>query len=394
MRIDSAAARRAVWGLSAYSTLRQVADVCQMLAINWYLAASTGSAGMLGLAWVVSRLPWTVLPLAGFLADRVPRRRVILLGDLAVAVLGVVAVLVRPGRTAVLIVLAVYALGYAAVRPATKGLPRELAGTSVDAARVSGLMTSLEYAAIFAAQLAVARWLLPRGPAWGLGAMVVTLALGAVILRRTVPAGPPPAAPTRFGMRAVAAMLWSPELRGPLALTVTCGGCAFVLLPLAPLLARGGPAHYGILMAGYSLGAAAGSALARRTDGWRSGTRGAALAWVVAAPALAAAPRVHSVVAILACYVVVGAAAGFADAGNAARVAAHVPLSAQSQAMALGSLVWRLPGVLAGGIVAVAAPLQPASLCPVLAGVLAAVAVGGVLVPAGAPRVPAGPPVG
>lgn len=390
--MDHVTARRAVWGLGAYSALRQVADVSQTLAINWYLAASTGSAGLLGFAWVASRLPWVVLPFSGFAADRLARRRMIVAGDVVLAAIGVAVIVLRPVRTAALLFLAVYAVGYAAVRPATKGLPREVAGTSEGAARLSGVMTTLEYVAILVAQVAAGRWLLPRGPVLGLGVMAATLVLGAVVLLRTVPVTPSPLPPAARGLREVTGMLWAPELRGPLVLTVICGGCAFVLLPLAPLLAHGGPALYGLLMAAYSLGAAGGSALARWTEGWRSGMRGAALAWLIAVPALALAPRADAVVAVIGCYGAVGLAAGFQDASNAARLAALIPHGAQSQAMALGSLVWRLPGVVAGTLVAGTAPLHPAVLCLALAGVLAVVAVVGALATPGVPQATVSPP--
>ena len=389
--MDHAPARpAAAWGLGAYSVLRQAADVCQTLAINWYLAASTGSAGLLGLAWVASRLPWAVLPLSGAAADRRSRRRLVVAGDLGLAAVGL-AVILAHARIATILFLVVYALGYAAVRPATKGLPREVVANSPAAARLSGLLTTLEYVAILTAQLAAGRWLLPRGPAWGLGAMVAALVLGAAILGRTVPASPPTNGRAQLKIGQVVALLWAPALRGPFLLTVACGGCAFVLLPLAPLLARGASALYALLMAAYSLGGAVGAGLARWIEGWRSGMRGAAIAWLAAVPALALAPRVHLAAVAVACYAVVGVAAGFQDAGNAARVAARIPPEAQSQAMALGSLIWRLPGVVAGAIVALAAPVPVAGLCLVLACILGVVTMATACAPAAARAEPASP---
>ncbi len=384
--------RAPLGGLASYSALRQAADACQTLTLNWYLASGPGAAGLLGLAWVAVRLPWLVLPLSGAAADRVSRRRLIVGGDLAVAALGLAAAaaVAWRGRAAALAFLLLYGLGYAAVRPATKGLSRELAPSPRAAARLSGLLTAIEYAALLVAQLAAGRWLLPRGPAWGLGTMVVLLALGCAVLAAGVPAGAAASGPEPpMGGRQVVRLLWSPPLRGPFAMTVACGACAFALLPLAPLLAMGhghlGSLHYAVSMAAYSLGAAGGAALVRATEGWRLGVRGAALAWLAAAPAVALAPRLGPAGTAL-CFAVVGAAAGFQDAGNAARVAALIPPGAQSQAMALGSLVWRLPGVLAGLIVAGAARVPPATLCAVLAGVLAVLAAGGVWMEAGGGR--------
>ena len=394
MSVEGGGPRGSVPGaaaLVAYSALRQGADACQALAVGWYLGSATGSARLLGLAWVASGLPWLLLPLSGAAADRTARRRLVVAGDLAVAALAAAAALGRPAPGRALGFLALYGLGYAAVRPATKGLAREAAPAPAAAARLSGLLTALEYAALVAAQLAAGRWLLPRGPAWGLGAAAVLLVAGAAVLRpgpaRPAPGGDPPA------LRRVAGLLLGPELRGPLLLTVACGTCGFALLPLAPLLAGAAgrapdPVRYGLLMAAYSLGAAGGAGLARRADGWRLGVRGAALAWLGAAPALFLAPRLPGAAAA-ACYAAVGIAAGFQDAGNAARVAAAVPAAAQSQAMALGSLVWRVPAVLAGTVVAAAGSARPAALCGILAAALAVVAAGAACLPppGHAPRV-------
>ncbi len=375
---------RAVRGLAAYSVLRQAADACQTLSINWFLAGS-GSAALLGLAWIVSRLPWLLLPLAGAAADRVVRRRLVMAGDLLVAAAGLAVALAR-WRAAALPFLALYGLGYCAVRPATKGLSREFLPAPHLAARLSGLLTSLEYLALVVAELACGRWLLGRGLAVGLGCMAVLLAAGVAILGVAAPS--PAGAPRRHApalqTRGVLAQITAPPLRGPFILTVICGACGFAVLPLAPLLAQrlhGGPTLYALLLAGYSLGAAAGAALARWAEGWRVGVRGAGLMWLAAAPAVALAPRLP-VPGAIGCFCLLGLASGFQDAGNAARVAALVPPAAQSQAMAMGSLIWRVPGVLAGAVVVLSAPLPPARLCLILAALLAVVAAGAAARPA------------
>lgn len=377
------ASGRAVRALVAYSVLRQAADACQTLSVNWYLAQS-GSAGILGLAWITARLPWVVLPFSGALADRRARYPLIIAGDLLVAAAGT-AVALGHWRAAVLPFLAVSGLGYAAARPATKGLVRQLVPEPHRAARLSGLVTSVEYLALVAAQLAAGAWLLGRGLPTGLATMAVLIGLGVVTLGTAISKRPlaDESRPTPSPRLLVAAVT-APPLLGPFLVTIACGACGFAALPLAPLLAErlhGGPLLYGLLLAASALGGAGGASLARWADAWRLGARGAALVWIAAAPALALIPFVPAAW-VVGCFCVLGIATGFQDAGNAARLAALVPSALQSQAMAIGSLIWRLPAVLAGLIVALTAALSPARLFPALAGALVLVAAAPVIIQA------------
>lgn len=341
--------------LTLYTAARQAANICQATAVAWLVAASTGSAGAVALVWSLNLLPWLGLPLFGSLADRLPRRAMVRIADGAVAVLavGMVAATAH-GRLPLGLALGwtgAYALLTASARPAVKGLAREI-GEPAGAARLVATFTATEYAVLGGGQLLAALLLIGGQAPAAFGAVAALLLAGLGALRGT--GAPRPTDEATPSWTATLHLLAGPDFRGPFLLTILCGAAAFTARTLAPLLAirnlHAGVLGYAALGAAYSFGAAVGAAWERRRDDWRDGIRSPAAGWLAAAAAVALAGRTDAVTLGVAAFAVIGIASGYQDAGNAARVAGAVPPGAQSRAMALTSLVWRVPGMLAGGI--------------------------------------------
>jgi hypothetical protein len=376
-------------GLSAYAVLRQAADVWQALTVVWVVASGTGSARAVAAVWVGGVVPWFLLPASGVAADRLAKRNVVLAADLVASVCALaMAAAVRRGASAVLAVgwAAIYGLCYATARPATKGLSREVAPVPEGAARLVGTLTAVEYAAILAAQGVAGTVLLAGAPWRAFLAVAAALGVGAVVLSCWVPAGLPRVGEVAGRARETVRLLFQPPFRGPFALTVVCGTCGFAAQLLTPLLAQrqlgAGPVAYAWLAAATSAGSCLGALWAGRGRLWRLGTAGSAWVWLAAAPAVAWAGASHALAPTAMALSVVGMALGAQDAGNAARIAALVPPAVQSQAMGLGSLVWRLPKVLAGPVAALADATPLGGLLLALALTQAIGAAGGLAVAA------------
>ena len=328
--------------LIAFDLTRQAADVAQATAVAWLVAAGTGSVLAVAGVWTVNLLPWLGLPLFGDLADRLPRRRLVWAAQLAVLAAAVATtVLTARGGLPVGLAFAwtaVYATLTALARPATKGLIREVAS---EAAALVARLTALEYVVLGAGQFLAAAVLVSGSPSLAFAVMALLLALGLLALARTGTAEPAtePAPP----WRPVLAQLAAPRFRSLFLLTVLCGTFAFTLRVLAPLLVLrdlgGGVLAFAALGAAYSLGAAAGAA-------WRHGRPAAG--WLVAAAAVLAAGTTGSLPLAIAAFGAIGVASGHQDAANSALVAAELPPGAQSRGMAVASLIWRVPGLLAG----------------------------------------------
>ena len=116
---------RRLWGVTIFSSLGE--SIAQV-ALPLLVFAITGSGAMLGLVFAISTLPKIVLsPLAGLLADRVDRRRIVLGCDLA----RVVAVAALPFTTSALqigTVALIVAIFSALSRPAEMAAVPQVAG--------------------------------------------------------------------------------------------------------------------------------------------------------------------------------------------------------------------------------------------------------------------------
>ncbi|MGZ4439653.1 MAG: MFS transporter [Gaiellaceae bacterium] len=88
---------RLLWG---GQTVSFAGDTAFLVAIGWYVTTLTGSAGSLGLVLALqSAALLTTLLIGGVIADRYPRRRLMIGSDLARALLvGILAALDATGR--------------------------------------------------------------------------------------------------------------------------------------------------------------------------------------------------------------------------------------------------------------------------------------------------------
>ena len=284
----------------------------QIVAELWLVLQLTGSGLSLGLTTALQFAPMLVVtPWAGLLADRLPKRR-ILLATQAAMVVPALALLTLTAAGAVELWM-VYALvfargvGNAVDHPVRQAFVVELVGP----ARVASAV-SLNAALFAAARMA--------GPALG-GSLIATVglapcfALNALsflpvlwVLHRLDPSALRPAEPAarargqlRSALRYVRA---TPELRVPLAVMAVVGTFAFNFAVLLPLMARyafdAGAAGYGALGGAMGAGAVAGAlATAGRRDPAPRDQGLLALAFGALIAALAVAPSLPVAMAVL-----------------------------------------------------------------------------------------------
>jgi len=115
---------RLLWG---GQTVSFAGDTAFLVAIGWYVTTLTGSAGSLGLVLALqSAALLTTLLIGGVIADRYPRRRLMIGSDLARGVLvGILAALDATGRLsfpAILVLVAMIGLADGFFQPAFGGI--------------------------------------------------------------------------------------------------------------------------------------------------------------------------------------------------------------------------------------------------------------------------------
>lgn len=154
------------------------------------IASLTDSAGLVGLGWMLSRLPWLLFGLyAGVIADRLDRRHIMIVANtLRAAVLVVFSIAVASGAIGVPVILVtLFALGVAEVfadNTASTLVPMVVETddlTAANARLVLGFMTlnQLVGPPIGAALFALGVWL-------PFGAQAVIMLAGAVLISRAV----------------------------------------------------------------------------------------------------------------------------------------------------------------------------------------------------------------
>lgn len=247
------------------------------LAQSWLVYRLTGSEFMLGVVWFCSNIPVLLLsPLAGLVADRYPRRRVIFLAQ-AVAALqaAVLAALTLSGRVEVwhVVVLAlVFGIASAFDIPARQAFYIHLVGKE-DLINAISLNSATFNAARVAGPalggLVVAR--VGEGACFAINAVSYFAVLGSLLAMRIEEAIEPSQETAWQRLRGGFEYIWrTPPLR---ALLAVCGLVAVSIAPvmtLAPMFADGifgkGPGGLGLLTSALGLGAIAGTlSLARRT---------------------------------------------------------------------------------------------------------------------------------
>lgn len=296
------------WFLS--QVLSASGTMTQSVAQSWLMLKLTGSGLDLGLLGSCIMLPMLLGgPLAGAIADRVDRRRLLLVTQsLFILLAGTLAVLTLAGAIRVWML---FALGLATgVVAAPDNAARQVFAFDLVGGDRLGSAISLNEVVLNLSRVA--------GPALG-GLFLATLGAGpcfaanaasylpplAVLLgldrlggMRGAPAGSQPAAPRRGAVRAGLRYAWhTPAIRS-LLLMAAASGMLFNLGVALPLLATRtlhlGGGGYGLLMAAFGVGGVAGALAAASGRPTPAGRTVAQLAAVtgVAILATAAAPGV------------------------------------------------------------------------------------------------------
>ncbi|MDP9405075.1 MAG: MFS transporter, partial [Actinomycetota bacterium] len=317
----------------------------QGVAQAWLVLQLTGSGTVLGLTTALQFLPILLGgPLAGVVADRVDKRRLLLVTQSVAALLAVaLGVLTATGLVTLWMVFALaFAFGCVVAfdNPTRQSFVLEMVGPDdvanavtlnsvvINAARVVGpavgglliagvgiaacfLLNGLSYLAVIAALAAMrpAELTRPRSAARGKGQL-------------------------REGLRYVWA---TPDLRVPLLVMAVVGTLAYEFHVVLPLLAReafgGGARTYGIMSSMMGVGAVVGGlATARRSTPTASGLLRAACAFGAVILALAAAPTLGVALAVL---VVTGGASIVFIATANATLQLHAAPAMRGRVMAL-----------------------------------------------------------
>lgn len=266
---------RALW----LAELQSVAgDMLARVALSILVFQHTGSAAWTALTYALTMLPDLIAgPLLGGLADRYPRRTVMVIADLSRAVL--VALMALPGVPLVvlaglLVLVQLFAAPFAAAQIAT--LPLALEGDRFDVAQATRQITvQVAQGLGFAAGGALVAWI---GVHRSLAIDAATFAVSALLIRAgvvrrpsaTATIGADLASDAQGYWRRIAAgarVIWSqPALRIIVGLAWLAG---FVVVPegLAAVYAgqlRLGAAAVGILLAAHPAGLVIGAVLVGR----------------------------------------------------------------------------------------------------------------------------------
>ncbi len=322
----------------------------QNVAAVWVILSLTGNGLAVGLVTALQFLPMLLLGAwGGLLADRIPKRRLLLATQtlMMVPAVGLLAVTATGAVEPWMVYLGVFGFGLlnAVDNPTRQSFVIEMVGpervvnavslnsVTVQAARILGPAV----AGILIATVGVV-------PCFALNALTSVVMISALLSMdrarlREAPVAPREAGAIRAGLRYVAR---TPELAVPLALMALVGTLGFNFQVVLPLLAtfsfEGGAMAYGTLVAAMGAGSIAG-ALVTGHQG-RTGPRliaGAALTFGVAAVLAAAMPTLALEVPLL---VLLGAAAvTFAATINSSLQLAVAP-EMRGRVMALYSVVF------------------------------------------------------
>lgn len=306
--------------LVAGRTLSTFGSALAPVALAFAVIELTGSPTDLGLVLAATILPQVVLVLAGGVwADRLPRNRVMATADaVSCAAQASIAVLLASGHASIALLVALAAVrgtASAFFQPASQGLvphtvPAELLSPANALLRLS--RNGATIAGTASAGLLVAL----VGPAGAIGLDAATFGLSALVaLNLRLPSLPPPARRSflgdlRDGWSEVRARTWLLAMTARSALVNAFTVVAFVVLgPFVVDDALGGPAAWGMILAGQAAGMIAAGLVALRVRPRRP-LLAASCAMLLVAPAPA-------LLALEAPLVAVTVAAFFAGAGIA-----------------------------------------------------------------------------
>ncbi len=260
---------RRVW-LGA--VLYALAIYTERLAIGWFVLDVTGSVLLAALSLGIRAIPNLVLgPVGGAVSDRLPRGRVLVVTALVRTVIVALMALVVTVDVATVPLLFALVLVSAATLPFQLTALQPLLGEIVGTARLGNAvtLTSLGERTVAAAGAigggVLLGWL---GPAPTFLATALPLACAAVVFAGLRPPPRPPAARTRLvrevldGLRL---LVGTPTVRLLLGMMIAVTILGFSFTSMLPAVAERilevGPERLGVLTAGFSLGAVAGTVL-------------------------------------------------------------------------------------------------------------------------------------
>ncbi|WP_277209425.1 MFS transporter [Isoptericola croceus] len=260
------------WMLAS-SWTSNIGDGIALAAGPLLVASQTDSAFLVALAAMLQRLPWLLFGLwAGALADRLDRRRVVIVANvLRAIVVALLVVVIATGHVSIGIVLvAMLVMGTAEVFADTTS--QTLLPMLVDKSDLGTGNARLQAGFLTANQLVgppVGAALFAAGTAWPFLVQVVTALLAVLLIARmTLPAVPPPAEPTRIRQDIVEGLRWTwsnPPVRTlalvMLSFNITWAAPWGILVVYSLDHLRMGPVGFGLLTTAAAVGGLVGTAL-------------------------------------------------------------------------------------------------------------------------------------
>jgi len=366
MLVLASPAYRRLW---AARTVSQWGDIAQFTAVALLVFHLTGSG--LGVSGVVIAEIIPVLlvaPLAGPVADRLPRVAVMIGADLARAVLAAVLVVWHSEIAVVYAVAFGLSAGAAFFNPAAGSLLPVLVRDDELAAANSGIWSAAVLSQVLLAPLA-GLVVTAAGYGWAFAANAASFAISAVLLRglRAREAPRPVTAPAIWVQaREAVSLIGHDRLLRALAVAqalaaLSAGATSALLVVLAARRLHASGAGYGLLLGAIAIGAFTGPILLTRLPGQARrpttvfaafGLRGLVdlvLASVTALPAALAA---------LVCY---GIGTSSGNVAFATVIQSHVPDRMRGRVFSAFDLTWqsmRLASLLLGGLLADSAGIR------------------------------------
>jgi NRE family putative nickel resistance protein-like MFS transporter len=201
---------RLLWGSQLAGSL---GEAVAQVALPLYVYQLSGSARLLGLFFVLQTLPRVILaPVAGLLADRLDRRRLMLVADVGRAVT-VAALPFTEAVSQVAVLAALVAVGTAIARPAELAAVPMVAGprllvSALALVQVSNVITRIIGPALGAGIVATA------GPAPAFWVQMLCFVVSASLVWRLVLPSPEPRSPVTDGSGLVSSALRTELLAG------------------------------------------------------------------------------------------------------------------------------------------------------------------------------------
>lgn len=343
-------------------------DRLQELAQSWLVATVTSSALAVGGIRAFGSIPLLLMPVGGVIADALDRRRLLIVGQLAGAVLTAgIATLVLSGRVAVWHIYAWVVLNsfiWIVSRPSYKVvLTESVPLPEVRAAVAINSMTEMAIAVLASGAGGVLLGLVGLPIAFTLNSATYVVAAIAIWSLRGLRSQPDPSQ-AGLGLRKVLAdlldgfryLIREPRLLYPLLFTILILAVISPAIGLSAAIvhaAEGSVVDYGMLMASAGLGAFLGAAFAgtRREEG--NATHRYAILGLVAAAALGAFALLPIGYASLLPLALIGFAVLAQGVWNTSRVRAVADAAHQARLQAITSTVFNVGspiGMLWGGL--------------------------------------------